>query len=319
MGKDNITIQSPITKEKILASPITQEKVISSGITTNLIIQSPIGIEDTPPLFDIEVSSWETRVLANGGTISATTKDRVNTFVLAVKAAGLRSRFLRLNLFVGDNLAAGLTPLFLNGDESLSVFLGNTYDANNNFIGGDYSESGVSGGLQGNGSNKYADTGFSPLGVSALGLNTAGLLVYCRTETPSGTLIGGSSQIAPQSQFRILSLAGLAPGLFFQGVIPDSVADARGVSIGARFNASDMTVYKDGAVKVVRTSGVDVVKKPDTTVAILAQNQDAVTNSYSNALLNCYAIIDSVADDAEAATISTLLNDFYTNFSRNEY
>jgi hypothetical protein len=97
-------------------------------------------------------------VTANGGTVSSNTLAAVSAFCAAIDAAGIRDRFLRLNLFCGNSdasLNAVRTPLY-RGASLTGTQLGNAMDTNVNFQAGDYSESS---GLAGNASNKWLDTG----------------------------------------------------------------------------------------------------------------------------------------------------------------
>jgi hypothetical protein len=94
----------------------------------------------------------------------------VSRFCASIDAAGIRDRFVRLNLFAGSNLTAALIPLYRSSSYG-GVAVGGASDTNNNFVSGDYSETGASAGLKGNGTNKTLDTGYKLLGSGA---STAG-------------------------------------------------------------------------------------------------------------------------------------------------
>jgi len=104
-----------------------------------------------------EAASWRTRVIANGGTVSAATFAAVEAFCRAVDTAGIRSRFYRLNLFCGTGLASALVPLY-RGQSLGGTQFGGTTDANTNLVAGDYNETGTSAGFRG-GTGKYINTG----------------------------------------------------------------------------------------------------------------------------------------------------------------
>jgi|LakMenE01Jun11ns_1017448.scaffolds.fasta_scaffold9858760_3 hypothetical protein len=107
-----------------------------------------------------EANAWRTAVVANGGSVSASTMKAVSTFCAAIDLAGIRDRFYRLNLFAGTGLNACLVPLY-RGQSRTGTQYGNTTDTNvGPFVSGDYAETGASGGLKGNGTSKYLDTGF---------------------------------------------------------------------------------------------------------------------------------------------------------------
>jgi hypothetical protein len=104
----------------------------------------------------------------------------VSDFCTAIDAAsGLRAAIARLNLFCGDNLSAALVPLYL-ATSSGGATVGNSTDTNNNFASGDYADTGSNGGLKGNGTTKYLDTGVAQNAVSGtschLSVSGAGFL-----------------------------------------------------------------------------------------------------------------------------------------------
>jgi hypothetical protein len=107
-----------------------------------------------------EALAWRDAVVANGGTVSASTLAAVTTFCRRIDSAGIRDRFFRLNLFAGTGLPAALVPLF-RGQSRTGTQYGNTTDTNTNFVSGDYSESG---GLTSNSaSTKSLSTGVMPM------------------------------------------------------------------------------------------------------------------------------------------------------------
>jgi hypothetical protein len=112
----------------------------------------------TGVVYNPEAIAWQTAVIANGGTVSPSTLQAVSTFCDAIDAAGIRSKFLRLNLVCGGNLAAARTPLY-RGASSGGTQYGEAYDVNNGpFVSADYTEST---GLTGNNATKYFDTGLT--------------------------------------------------------------------------------------------------------------------------------------------------------------
>jgi len=112
-----------------------------------------------PQVSNADAQDWVNRVYANGGSVSSATATAVNTFCNSIDAAGLRDRFYRLNLFCGTGLAACLVPLY-RGPSLGGTQFGNSTDTNNGpFVSGDYAETGSTGGLQGNGSSKFLNTG----------------------------------------------------------------------------------------------------------------------------------------------------------------
>ena len=156
----------------------------------------PYGLLGSPAVIPLpdrcwhaEAEIWRRRVLDNGGSVSQQTMAAVDQFCRDIAAAGLRGRFYRLNLFCGTGLAAALVPLYVG--ERIGVPRGSGTDTNNNFVAGDYNETGSSSGLTGNGSTKYLSTGLAGNSIRAPDAHLGvGLL---QTESSAGsykTLIG---------------------------------------------------------------------------------------------------------------------------------
>lgn len=139
--------------------------------------------------YNAEALAWKTAAEANGGTVTTSTLAAVSTFCDAIDAAGIRSKFLRVNLFCGDNLAAARTPLYRGASSGGSQY-GNTTDTNNGpFVSADYSEST---GLNGNGTSKYLDTGLTLNTAYTFGCeyNNVHLTVYRRDDGGTGADVG---------------------------------------------------------------------------------------------------------------------------------
>ena len=110
-----------------------------------------------------EANAWRSAVVANGGSVSASTMNAVSRFCAAIDAAAIRSKFRRLNLFCGNSdasLIAVRVPLY-RGESRTGTQYGNTIDTNVNFVQGDYAETGANGGLLGDSSSKLLNTGFA--------------------------------------------------------------------------------------------------------------------------------------------------------------
>jgi len=121
---------------------------------------------------------WIDNVYANGGTVSQSTANAVNTFCNSIDSAGIRNRFYRLNLFAGNNLAAAMVPLY-RGTSLAGTQFGNVTDTNNNFVSGDYAETGSGGGLTGGSlaAAKYLATG---LPSDSITVGTGHISIYAR-------------------------------------------------------------------------------------------------------------------------------------------
>lgn len=135
-----------------------------------------------------EALNWASRVVTAGGIVNVQTLDAVSRFCRDIEQAGIRDKFYRLNLLCGDFTAAQV-PLYTNTSFAGSV-LGNTTDTNFNFVSGDYAETGTNtGGLKGNGSTKYLDTGVNPVTIGASSSDFH-LAIYSKGASATGTTRG---------------------------------------------------------------------------------------------------------------------------------
>jgi hypothetical protein len=168
-----------------------------------------------PTATNADAQAWIDNVYANGGTVSTATANAVNTFCNDIESAGLRDRFYRLNLFAGTGLSAALVPLY-RGPSLGGTQYGNTTDTNNNFVSGDYVETGAStGGLKGNGSSKYLNTGYNPITESASNANFH-LWIYTKDSEASGST---RTSIGTLSGSNELLMAWASGGTLEQGII----------------------------------------------------------------------------------------------------
>mgnify|MGYP003148665038 CR=1 FL=1 len=145
---------------------IVKKNSLIKGVTSSAINES----------YDPEVISWVSNVDANGGSVSQSTIDSLNTFIRTIKSSsGLRDKIKRLNLFCGSNLAASLVPLISD--------IGNISDTNNNFTSSEYTKTtGLSNSTASG--NKHVDTGMDlsdgdisftdgHIAINTLGSNTS--------------------------------------------------------------------------------------------------------------------------------------------------
>jgi hypothetical protein len=167
----------------------------------------------------IEAIDWHNRVVSNGGSVSPTTLRAVSNFCRSIDGAGIRSKFLRLNLFCGNNLNSCLTPLYRG--PSYGALYGNTTETNvGPFIDTDFTESV---GLTGNGSSKLLETGLTIGTLATLGANynNVHVSVYQRGVVGGDPVFGGQDIFAPvYGNSLILDTAGslaAAPSFFDAG------------------------------------------------------------------------------------------------------
>jgi len=274
----------------------------------------------TPLLLNPDAQDWVNRVYANGGTVSPSTASAVNSFCNDIDAAGIRDRFARLNLFCGSNLNAALVPLYRSTSFGGSV-LGNATDTNNAFVGvgTDYAETGASGGLTGNGSSKYLNTGFP---TNTLSDGNRHLAAYANT-WPNASfrdMIGSESNLGINQQF-VLGHQASASSVSFGCFANTSRVAATNVSSGAfwigdNYSPGNAFVYKNG---VLAASGSGLAATPtDSSIFVFALNRASAPTptDFFNGRLSGYSIGLSV-DATQAAAYNTAMQAFQTALGRN--
>jgi hypothetical protein len=255
-------------------------------------------------------------VATNGGTVSSNTLAAVSTFCASIDAAGLRDRFYRLNLFCGNSdasLNAVRTPLY-RGPSLTGTQYGGSLDTNNNFVQGDYAETGASGGLLGNGTTKYLDTGFAMNTLPSINSGHASLYNTNRSRTNAfrGQLgvNNGSSTIG----FGLSSDANVYA--LWAGQAAAVPATANGFLVASRTNSNNLVAYMNGSSigsTSTPTSGslssLEAVVFANRTTAGTAANYDAGRyQSYS---------IGTGLTTSEVSTYYTAILAFQTALGRN--
>jgi hypothetical protein len=193
-----------------------------------------------------DVTNWLNTVALNGGSASSSTIAALNTFCNSIDSAGLRNRFHRLNLFCGNNLNSCLVPLYVN-TQSNSPALGFSIDANNNFVSGDYNETGSSGGLLGNGGGKYLRAGFSPASV---GGTTGHYSAYARSINSDNTL---QRLMGSDANYFAYMFAGSLLG-HWGSATPVSSSASAGTMLFQRESNILMRYYANGSLQATETS-----------------------------------------------------------------
>ena len=262
-----------------------------------------------------DVANWMQRAKNNGGQFGYRTLLALQDFCTAIAAAGLRSTMLRLNLFVGDNLQAALTPLYVAASAT-GTTLGNATDTNGNFVSADYTEYGASGGLLGNGSTKYLDTGFS---LGTAGIASTGHLSVYRAAVAS--LVADRNLIgvvdAGFGQFYIISHNGSAAAYdsYYggtSGVGASLSVSATHVLLNRSANNAAQQ-YINGSSSGSSSSSVSP-NNPGRNVWVFARNQGTAAGPIA-ARFRCYSIGRSMSA-ASAASFYTALTAFATAMER---
>jgi len=271
-----------------------------------------------------EALGWASRVAANGGTVSSSTLAAVSTFCAAINAAsGLRAAILRCNLFCGNSdasLNAVRTPLYLSGSFGGSA-IGNTIDANFNFVAGDYAETGGSGGLKGDGTSKYLNTGFN---YSSLASASSTHLSFSGTslETTSGDRMALGSFAFPGDLNGLCTLD-IQTGASFRGYRSSSSVPAQinnvGITaephmIGTRTSTNLNRLYRSGT-QAAESTATAALATPARAFFVFAGNNNGTREALTAGRLRMYSIGNGLTD-AQALAFSNAVIAFNTALGR---
>jgi hypothetical protein len=209
-----------------------------------------------------EAADWANRVRANGGSVSGTTLSAVSKFCASIASAGIRDRFFRLNLFCGNSLSAALVPVF-RGQSLGGTQYGGTTDANNGpFVSGDFTETGASGGLTGNGTSKYLDTGLTYDAMGVPSTNHIGVFKGAGTWNTNIEIIGardaddfyyiqGRAQVGGDHKVHAFSGPAANSNSFINNA---TVSSATNFLVASRNSSASFVLYQNAA-SVASTSG----------------------------------------------------------------
>jgi len=261
---------------------------------------------------------WARRVVTNGGSVSQPTLRSVSAFCDAIDRAGIRDRFYRLNLFCGAGLSACLVPLY-RGQSLVGTQYGGTTDTNNGpFVSADYTETGASGGLIGNTTTKYLNTGLAP---NALPQVTTGHLSFW---TRGGSVaavrrpIGTEATVTANRFLLDRRPTANAGDLSHWGSLAagnntdDSTA---GLFSGSRTSATDLRLYKNGAQIGGTQTGSATMTAHAHPFLVFAGNVNGTPGNYYERRMAAYSIGDGLTG-AQMTSFYNALNTFMGAMSR---
>jgi hypothetical protein len=279
-----------------------------------------------------DANAWRSAVVANGGSVSATTMRAVGDFCRAIDAAGIRDRFYRLNLFAGTGLPACLVPLY-RGPSRSSTQYGNTIDNNDGpFVAEDYTETGTSGGLTtgANNSTKTLDTGLVPFNAGITHDNSHMAYYSRQGNTSTGSVMATSITVSSteQYQFFINGISGSVGMIYRSGGSNNSgfesqPAERTGHVIAQRSSAGG-ALYRNGsnlnATSVTTTATVWTTDRPLAARVFGRRTFNGSTlvdgtDQRISTTLQCYSLGLSFSD-AQAAAYYTALQAFQTALGR---
>lgn len=230
----------------------------------------------------------------------------------------MRDRFLRLNLFAGSDLSAALVPLY-RGRSYGGTTVGNATDTNVNFVSGDYAETGSSGGLKGNGSSKYLNTGLSPASLPSAPLAHLSLS-GTSLETFVGSFVAGVATYDGSNAGSYFGLevwnTGSGRSAFFGNFMGISGASNSSEShlLASRTATNAIALYQAGS-SVSTSSGTASYTATTRPWYVFALNNGGTAQRFSAGRFRMYSIgLDVTATQASA--FSAAVSAFNAELSR---
>lgn len=282
------------------------------------------GITLAPQVSNADAQDWINRVYVNGGTVSTATATAVNQLCDSLDAALLRDRFYRLNLFCGSNLNAALVPLY-RGPSLGGTQYGNATDTNLGspaFLVGDYNETGSSGGLKGNGSSKYLNTGFPTNTLSASDRHLAAYPITWPNGGYQYFLGSESAAGASQQQFALGHFDNANKGEFAFGanagaayLSSTTAISSGGMWIGVNTSGSG-TVYRNGVADGTRSITAATPTASEIFVFGVNRASTPAAANYFNGCIGGYSIGLSMTAP-QAAAYNTAMQSFQAALTRN--
>jgi hypothetical protein len=262
-----------------------------------------------------EAAAWKTAVVANGGSVSGTTLSAVDKFCKAIDTAGIRDRFYRLNLFCGTGLNACLVPLYRGPSRSGTQY-GNTTDTNLNFVSGDYTETGSTGGLNsGSNSTKYLRPGIAPSDIAATPWNNH-VAVYSRD------LMATNSQFIGANSYSFFPGYSAGTRVYYRTVgsnsgLEGTLTTGSGHLVAVRTSATVAALYRNGSA--VSSTATDNGTTAADTNKLIIFGQGTTTETpaaYFSGRIQAYSLGVSMTA-SQASSYYTALQTLQTTLGRN--
>jgi len=277
-----------------------------------------LSVRAAGPTIHHEALDWATRASANGGIVSTTVLRAVSDFCAAADRGAFRSAIYRLNLFCGGNLSGALVPLY-RGPAFGGTNYGNATDTNVNFVSGDFAETGSTGGLKGNGTNKYLDAGLTLANIGSvlnLHASASGSSLETGASTSRATLVGVYTNSATNAAIIwARDSAGTGRGGYagnFNGIYGTSTATESHI-IFSRSSATLAALYQGGSA--VASDATSASSSNGTASFCVFALGGGLAGTYTAARMRSYSIGTSV-NATQAAAFSAAVIAFNTALGR---
>jgi hypothetical protein len=280
--------------------------------TPNNYIRRPVLIGVNHP----DVETWLNTLSLSGGTASSSTISALNTFCNSIDSAGLRRKFYRLNLFCGDNLNSCLVPLYVSSWWNEPVY-GFSIDQNFNFSSSDYTETGIAGGLKGDGTSKGLRTGVLQNLLTA-GNRHLSAYEIAKSSNTFDELLGSDNGISINpwrlTTWNTTDAMGYVQTAAGHATISSSYSGGGGLWFGTG-PATSSVLYRNGTLSASDTGRTTATPGTES-VSVLCISRQGSLADFSAARLGAYSIGLSMSD-SEILNFYNIMQTFQTALNRN--
>lgn len=257
------------------------------------------------PILNPRTNDWINRyTAATGNAPNSTLISAVNQWFQSMAGVLNSGKILRLNWFIAnDNQLLGAMVPLVNTH-------GGTTDTSFNFVNADFT---TANGLQGNGVNKYLNTGFNPTLVTQFGLNDAGVIVYpsqnLQQVTNAEISTSPSSTIMINARSHIDYISSFLNAAVVASIT--NITDARGMLYIGRKAATSVQVFKNEIL--VDTIGSASTSKPNADLLLFRGGNNYITRRQYGYALTQYL------NTVEYVTLLNATRTLFTAIGRPNY
>lgn len=257
-------------------------------------------------LYNPETTLYQSRIIANGGSISAKSLDSIEKFVQDCKNANIWTKLLEVGVFAGTTLNAALVKLVV-GSGAPTVL------TNINFVTGDYVETGVSGGLAGDGATKYLNTGFAGTNLPDAGH----LSCYLAEDIGASGNRAMLGVLAALDQYWLGSLSPATSADFRYGQTVGTAQPfglLKGFYTGVRASSTSLRLFRNGGLVDANTTATSITKTSQP-IYTHAYNSAGIAGGWLAGRISFYSIGQSFTD-AEVLALHYAVRTLQYNLNR---
>ena len=296
-------------------TPTDTPNVTTTPTTTQTPTTTPTPSPTRPASGTTEALTYLNRVVQSGGTVSPTASAATITLFTSLVSNGIWNKIYAMYPTLGG-VAASHT---INATSPVGI-----YDLT--FNGG---WTHTSSGMQPNGTNGYAETGFNPSTAIANG-NSSSLGIYVNLQGTVGDRIYdmgvATSDFAQTNMWDITAKRTVSAGdntVFNSGTLPNarvsttSQSSASGMTIGSVRSTTDRTLYRNGSNIATQTTNVSITYANRTQIIGAQKNESPV--SYYSSNRYAFSLMASGLTNTEIVNLSSIINTYQTSLGRNTY